>query len=335
LRSSAGRAKLLSKTTVRRDAPGAPLEHAPRYRPAGNEAPVTAPAHHAPSESRLGRRPRDDEIDVYGITHRGKVRSANQDHFLIGTLRKNVAIQLTSLPEAESIVSGDDRLAFLAMVADGVGSGSHGEEASREAVEAITRYVSESIRCYYTADSADAGSLSHLLEEAALQCHSHMVKSAEESDDPRGMATTLTLWLGVWPRAYLLQVGDSRAYMLRGGELTQISRDQTMAQELIDQGVLSRADASGTRWSHVLSSAIGGPQHEPVVTCMEQQWDDIGLLCSDGLTRHVSDQRIAERLRSMTSAKQVCEDLLQDALDGGGADNITVLVGRKVKRTEA
>jgi protein phosphatase len=78
----------------------------------------------------------------------------------------------------------------------------------------------------------------------------------------------------------------------------------------------------------VLSSAIGGSATTPVVTGIDQSWDYVHLLCSDGLTKHVGDEQIAARLRSMTSAKQACEDLLQDALDDGGSDNITVIVGR-------
>jgi protein phosphatase len=150
-----------------------------------------------------------------------------------------------------------------------------------------------------------------------------------------GMATTLTLWLGVWPRADLLQIGDSRCYLLRNGTLTQISRDQTLAQDLVDQGAITRTDAHHTRWANVLASAIGGPQAAPVVTRLEQVWGDVGLLCSDGLTKHVSDERIRERLLSMTSAKQACESLLQDALDAGGSDNVTVLVGRSVRKYPA
>jgi serine/threonine protein phosphatase PrpC len=146
------------------------------------------------------------------------------------------------------------------------------------------------------------------------------------------MATTLTLWIGMWPRSYILQVGDSRCYILRDGQLTQLSRDQTMAQDLIDSGILSRTDAYRTRWVNVLSSAIGGAQNTPVVSYLHQVWGTVGLLCSDGLTKHVTDERIRERLRTMTSAEQVCNDLVQDALDGGGSDNITVVVGRTIRR---
>ena len=147
----------------------------------------------------------------------------------------------------------------------------------------------------------------------------------------KGMATTLTLMLFVWPRAYLLQVGDSRYYILRDGELTQISRDQTLAQVLVDDDVFSRTEASKSPLSDVLSSAIGGSETTPVVTGIDNTWNYVHLLCSDGLTKHVPDELIAERLRSMTSARQACEDLLQDALDDGGSDNITVIVARALK----
>ena len=145
------------------------------------------------------------------------------------------------------------------------------------------------------------------------------------------MATTLSLMLFVWPRAYLLQVGDSRYYILRDDELTQISRDQTLAQVLVDDDVFSRTEASKSPLSNVLSSAIGGSEATPVVTGIDNNWNYIHLLCSDGLTKHVSDERIAERLESLTSSKQTCEDLLQDALDGGGSDNITIVVGRSFR----
>ena len=153
--------------------------------------------------------------------------------------------------------------------------------------------------------------------------------------DRMGMATTLTLWLGLWPRGYLLQVGDSRCYLLRQGTLTQVSRDQTIAQEYIDLGVLTRADAEDSRLAYILSSTVGGVQSKPVVTRMLSEWDNVGMLCSDGLIEHVSDERIRERLMSMTSAKQACEDLLQDALDGGGIDNVTIIIGRTVRRGAA
>ncbi len=274
-------------------------------------------------------KPRNEELDFHGLTHQGRVRGDNQDHFLICSLQRRVEIHATSLPELASIGAPDPRAAFLAMVADGVGGGAMGEEASRLAVSEVTSYVADSVRCYYAA-APDESNLSEALTAAALRTHESLVSRSGADPERRGMATTLTLWLGVWPDSYLLQVGDSRCYILRDGALTQMTRDQTMAQELIDQGILTEANAGRTRWANTLSSSIGGSQSAPVVTRIAQRWGDVGLLCSDGLTRHVSDERIRERLTTMTSARQACEALLQDALDGGGTDNISILVGRAV-----
>jgi protein phosphatase len=278
------------------------------------------------------RKPRDEEVDVYGLTHRGMVRQENQDHFLICSLEKRCRIHQTSLPNADELTTSRDRLAFLGMVADGVGAGAKGEVASRRAVETVMRYVTETMRCYHDLNAHDDEAFEEALQEVAWRCHASVVAEAEADPDSRGMATTLTLWIGVWPRAYLLQVGDSRFYLFRDDTLTRISRDQTMAQELLDQGVLTRSQAFNTRWANVLSSSIGGQQTAPVVTRMDQEWDNIGLICSDGLTKHVSDGQIANRLRNWTSAKEVCEALLQDALNDGGTDNITIIVGRDAQK---
>ena len=277
----------------------------------------------------LSRRPRDSELDVYGLTHPGLVRANNEDHFLICALKKKVEVYHTSLPDP-SVLGFSHRVAMLALVADGVGGAKAGEEASRITLEHVTRYVTEALECYYTSDPDNDSQFITELEEAALKVHSEIAVEAATDSSRRGMATTLTLWLGIWPNAYLLQVGDSRCYTLRDGELRQVSRDQTMAEEFVQQGVFNREDAAFKRWANVLSSAIGGPQAAPTVNKVPQSWGSIGMMCSDGLTRHVSDERIKEVLSTMKSAKDGCERLLQDALDGGGEDNITVLIGRSV-----
>ena len=279
------------------------------------------------------RKPRDEELDVWGLTHKGNVRSTNEDHFLLGSLRKHLDIMATSLAEAELLRACNERVGFIAMVADGVGGQVAGEEASRVALEEVTQYVTQSTLCYYQAD-AQAEEFIDLLQQAAMRSHGRVLERAQEDTELRGMATTLTLWIGVWPWAYLLQVGDSRYYLYRHGVLTQITRDQTMAQEFIDQGVMTRPAAMASPWANVLSSSLGGAQTAPVVTRIQSGWENTHLLCSDGLTKHVSDARIAERLAGMTSAREACENLLQDALDGGGTDNITIIVGRAVRQDE-
>lgn len=272
------------------------------------------------------RKPRDDELDAYGITHRGKVRPTNQDHFLLATIHKHVNLVLTSLDTAQ-VSFADERLAGIMMVADGVGGHEGGERASAKALEMVMRYATSSTDCYYRTNST-ADEFINALQTAAMNAHAAVLDEAKRNPDAKHMATTLTLFMGVWPEYYLLQVGDSRYYLYRRGELTQVTRDQTIAQELVDEGVLTRTAAWRSQFAHVLSSAIGGDQAAPVVTRLRSEWGAVHLLCSDGLTKHVSDEQIAKRLGEMTSSRQVCEQLLQDALDGGGTDNVTVCVGR-------
>jgi protein phosphatase len=276
------------------------------------------------------RRPHEDEIDAYGLTHPGKVRRENQDHFLLCSLRRQIVVRGTSIPDADDLLGQSTRVASLAMVADGVGGATRGETASRVALTAITKYVSRSLRCYYGAWDDDQ-EFYDSLQQGARECHAELIRRGQQDPAYAGMATTLTLYLGLWPRAYLLQVGDSRCYLLQEGELSQISRDQTMAQEMVDLGVMKREEVAGTRFEHLLTSSIGGQQTAPKVTRIDMTWGNVLLLCSDGLTRHVTDERIRDVLRSMTSARQACETLLQEALEGGGTDNITIAIGRAVQ----
>jgi PPM family protein phosphatase len=285
----------------------------------------------ARSVAALNPKPHDDELDIFGLSHAGNVRAENQDHFLIATVHKRVHVRLTNLTQQQRLPMDDERLAIFAMVADGVGGGENGEEASATALEVAMHYMAESTDCYYRADGADEQFI-QLLQEAAMKSHEAVIARAREVVEGRIMATTLTLWMGVWPYCYLLQVGDSRYYLYREGELTQVSRDQTIAQDLLDQGVFTRAMAARSQYSNVLSSAIGGDAATPVVTRMRSDWRNVHVLCTDGLTKHVPDELIRDRLANMTSARQVCEQLLDDALLAGGTDNVSIIVGRSVQR---
>lgn len=273
-------------------------------------------------------KPRDAEIDVFGLTHPGFVRNENQDQFLLCTLHKQMVIHGTSLPQPEQLPQRSERLAFLAMVADGVGGAAGGAHASEMAVKAVAEYVTQSFLCYYAVDPTHEAEFIKALEGAAIAAHDSVRVMALRYPDRKGAATTLTLAIGVWPRMYVLQVGDSRAYVHRGGSLQLITRDQTIAQDLVDRGVLGPGDRPPSLYRHVLSSAIGSASARPVVTKLDSSRDAIWLLCTDGLTLHVPDERIADRLAAMESSEQACRALLQDALDGGGTDNITVIIGR-------
>lgn len=277
------------------------------------------------------RRPNDDEVDVYGLTHPGRVRTENQDHFLLATMQKRMQVVKGNLDVDALLARGEQRLAYVAMVADGVGGGVGGREASATALEAALEYLDESLAVCY-GHATDEERFRDLLQAAAMRAHDAVLARRDGQERRGPMATTLTIYVGIWPTYYVLQVGDSRYYVWRDGVLTQVTRDQTMAQDLVDQGVLTPAVAARSPMAHVLSSAIGADTTMPVVHRLHADWHNVHLLCSDGLTKHVSDARIAEVLGGMTSARQACEQLLQDALEDGGTDNITICIGRTVPR---
>jgi len=277
----------------------------------------------------MRERPRYGDIDAWGATHRGKVRAENQDHFFQGAFARGVVMERTSLVVGS--LPDLERQATLSIVADGVGGAGGGEAAARRAVQGLLSSVSSFFCEAQYQESDDPDVFSRLLHEATLAVHESLLESTEREGRGRRFATTLTLFLGLWPHAYLLQVGDSRCYVFRDGVLTQISRDQTLAEDLVDRGVLTRTEAERSRWADVLFSAVGGQQAVPVVTRVVRDWGTVVLLCSDGLTKHVPDELIGRRLAEMTSARQVVEQLLQDALDGGGTDNVTLIVGRTLR----
>ncbi len=144
----------------------------------------------------------------------------------------------------------------------------------------------------------------------------------------QGPATTLTLAMLLWPRAYIVHVGDSRAFYLRKGRLRQLTRDQTTGEYMMSSGAWTEEQARKAPIGGALVSALGGGEMTPAVGLVDLQPGDTLLLCTDGLTRHVSDERITELLGRPTDAGTACRELVDEALAGGGHDNITVVAAR-------
>lgn len=281
-------------------------------------------------------RPRDDELDLFGLTHRGLVREENEDHFVLCTVHPAVVVHATSLPKLQEIEQRGQRLATIMLVADGVGGSAAGSRASQLATEAVTRYITASVRCFHDAGHEGPTDFEAALLGAAFDAHEAVRSEASSDPDEAGMATTLSLGIVVWPWLYVVQVGDSRCYIYQNGVLKQLTRDQTMAEELVKQGVFTPADAKVSPLSNVLSSAIGSSEAVPEITRVDvRQRGTVIFVCTDGLTKHVSDAEIAEHLGSMTSSEQATRALLALALERGGSDNITIVTGRAMRTTAA
>jgi protein phosphatase len=267
------------------------------------------------------------DVDVRGRTDVGRIRKINQDQFLVAALHKVIDIHDTSLPASyrERFDSGARALLFL--VADGVGGGPSGERASSLTLDAITRYVTNSMRCFYKLDQL--ASIDLMGELASSVMESHIAVRAESDEDPgaRGMATTVTMAHVLWPRAYIVHIGDSRCYHLRGDILTQATHDQTVSQALVDAGAMTEEQAATSPYSHVLTQAVGASDElEPALSQLALAPGDTLLMCTDGLTKHVTRDAIVRILAQHPGAEAASAALVEAALEGGGTDNVTALV---------
>ena len=290
--------------------------------------PASARVEHDDDGTLRSVRPTDDEIDLFGITDRGLVRLDNQDHFLIAMVHPLINVLGTSLPSDRELPLRGSRLGTVLMVADGVGGSSDGAMAARLATLAVADYIAASFRSYHDAGAGRDGDFLESLRAAAFQAHDRVrAESTAEGQGP--MATTLTLGIGVWPWIYVVQVGDSRAYIYAHGALRQITRDQTLAEELIERGLLTPEARERSPLSHVLVSSIGGDEAAPVVSRVDvSDRSCVLIFCSDGLTKHVTDAEIATHCAAMQNAEQLARDLLKLALERGGSDNITIVIAR-------
>jgi len=261
----------------------------------------------------------------------GRVRAQNQDQYLIATLRRALEIESSSLPAQTTENLRRRAQALLLLVADGVGGGAGGEQASTHTLDTIIRYAAGSPRFYQRLQEQGLEDFRTDMTFAVQWSHAVLRERATDTDpELAGMASTLTMAVITWPRVFVSQIGDSRCYHLRNAELTRITTDQTMARELIDQGLISEEAAERSPFGQVLSQAIGHPEPDvwPVISELELQVGDQLLLCTDGLMKHVPDDRIAELLSTTTSASEAASALVGAALQAGGSDNVTAVAAR-------
>jgi PPM family protein phosphatase len=266
-------------------------------------------------------------LDSFGLSDRGRRRETNEDHFVIAHLSKAISIAQSSVsPEALAGRFGVESAHLLA-VADGVGGRADGEIASGRTLTAVLQFLGRAAGCFHGGDITIEHDLLQSLEGAVRDVHNSLFAEfgGERAEVP---ATTLTLLLLVWPRAYVVHVGDSRAYVRRRGRLQRLTRDQTLGQHMFAAGVWTEEQAERAGAPATLTSAVGGTELIPVVGLVDLEAGDSALLCTDGLTKHVPDERIAEVLAQSWDAQTTSQRLVAEALEAGGSDNVTVVVLR-------
>jgi PPM family protein phosphatase len=168
------------------------------------------------------------------------------------------------------------------------------------------------------------------MSERFLQIDKSLRDKAKSDPTLHGMGTTLTVAGTLGDDLVIGHIGDSRAYLLRGKSLTQLTTDHTLAQTLIDAGIASRDDPAARSMRHILTAALGSMDEglEPQVQTLKMIRGDRLLLCTDGLTDMVDDKTISRVLKETGASQEACQKLIDLALAGGGLDNVTVVVAR-------
>lgn len=232
---------------------------------------------------------------AHGLTHPGRVRERNEDQFLIATLERLMHIEQSSIGSeriSRSDLEDPERpQGRLFMVADGMGGIEGGDVASAVAIDAMAEYAFAMMPWVMASHYATPDILGAGLREALHECEDRIHRVARRKGLDENMGTTLTIAYVTWPLVHVVHVGDSRCYLLRGGTMTRITRDHTIAQELVDKNALTEEQASQSRFASMLTNAVGG-REEAIVDLhrLELARGDELMLCTDGLSGALGDR---------------------------------------------
>ena len=263
---------------------------------------------------------------AFGLTDKGKVRSVNEDQFVVAELTKAMRIWQTSLAEPKLQI-GEER-GHLFLVADGMGGHSAGERASALAVAAIENFTLNSFKWFFGEGNVEAKRVLAQFQSAFVQADAQIVEEAAENPELKGMGTTVTMAFQLGTQLCVVHVGDTRAYLYRDGELHQLTQDHTLEAEMLRSGALKPGQSIGNRFRHVITNAVGGPEAGVKVEsrALELQSGDRLLLCSDGLTGAMTDEIIAATLAAEAAPEAAAKALMARAMEGPARDNITLIV---------
>jgi protein phosphatase len=261
-------------------------------------------------------------------SHVGLVRRENQDHFLVMRATRALETVVSNLPEGALPTNAVDTIDAM-VVADGMGGAAGGSTASRKAISVLVELVLETPDWIMRPAGLMPEVERRMLERFA-RVDSAVREAGEQDPQLAGMATTMTLACNWGEELLVAHVGDSRAYLHRDGCLHRITKDHTFAATLAENGVLSDEDVARHPLRHVLTQAIGSPHGSVDVELhvVRLEEGDRLLLCSDGLTHGVPEPAIERAMNDHPEPAEACAELERLALEAGGEDNITVVIGR-------
>lgn len=264
----------------------------------------------------------------FGATDCGKVRTSNQDQFLIAQLNKSMRIHATSMPLQDRLfgsIQGE-----ILLVADGMGGHAAGEKASHLAIEHFVRRLLSRVHWHFDDDPQREQTFLADLQQLVRDAHRRILHEGKQHVDQRGMGTTLTTAYIVRQKLYLVHAGDSRCYLIRDGKADQITTDHTLARQMVEAGGLKPEEEAASKWSNVLWNVLGGQSRRGDIVTESRAIDlvpgDRILLCSDGLHRYIDGQTLADVVTGASSPSECCRELIDIANQAGGEDNVTVIV---------
>lgn len=266
-------------------------------------------------------------VDCAGRSHPGYVRSNNEDHFYIARVGRFLAPLQTNLAGPNEMLFEEEGHGLV--VADGMGGAAAGERASDFAIRTLLQLVHQTPDWIISTQGPDADRILSRMAQRFRIIDELLLEEATNNPGLRGMGTTMTLACNIGDSLVLTHIGDSRAYLYREGTLHQLTHDHTVAQTLVDQGILTHVRQAAANLRHTLVKVLGGNGRQDAdihrLTLRDQ---DTLLLCSDGLTDMVGDPAIAAILATGRTASELCDALVTQALANGGKDNVTVVVAR-------
>jgi protein phosphatase len=275
------------------------------------------------------------EFEVFGITDRGLERERNEDHFLACCFEGIGCAASSSLGDTSFLRAHEELKGALLMVADGMGGHRGGARASEVSIEAagevLLHHAEEPGAWYQRLRRRRTSAICSNLNEAVDRARRSVESLAARNPHLKRMGTTLTILRVTDHGACIAHVGDTRCYLLRDGRLEQLTTDHTVAEKMVEEGIIDRDAVHRSPLSNVLWNVVGGgPEHEapPEIRTTRVEPGDVFLLCSDGLTKHVNDESLRDVLASAASAEVACRQLVQQAIRGGGSDNVTVVIAR-------
>src|SRR5262245_22965882 len=270
------------------------------------------------SEPATTTQSKDIKIRLFGRTDVGQIREHNEDNFLIADLTR----RSRSLMEGDREQSVGDRGTLLG-VCDGMGGAAAGEVASQLAVDIIYEKLSQG------EVPSNHDDLARRLVQAVEEAGVRIFNEARADRTRRGMGTTATIAALLDDRLFVAQVGDSRAYLLRGEQFVQITRDQSLVNQLIEAGQLTEEEAETFEHNNIILQALGTADSVQVdLTYVDLKQGDTVLLCSDGLSGMIRPEEIKEVLLKIKDPLEACKVLTERANLAGGHDNITVIIGQ-------